>query len=80
MRCEIYCSCVCMSNFVPEKVFLRGVFFYYFYMKKTSAEGHRVLVLLYAENVLAKWRFWFGRRRTSWAAKGFADEELVALI
>ena len=33
-----------MSNFVPEKVFLRGVFLHYFNMKKTAAEIHRILV------------------------------------
>ena len=33
-----------MSNFVPEKLFLLGVFLHYFNMKKTAAESHRILV------------------------------------
>ena len=43
-----------MSNFVPEKVFLRGVLLYYLNMKKTSAESHRVLVKVYGEHSLAE--------------------------
>ena len=38
-----------MSNFVPEKVFLRGVLLHYFNMKKTAAESHRILVEVYGE-------------------------------
>ena len=34
---------VCMLNFVPEKVFLQGVLFHFFNMKKTAAESHRIL-------------------------------------
>ena len=33
-----------MSNFVPEKVFSRGLPLHYFNMKKTAAESHRILV------------------------------------
>ena len=33
-----------MSNFVPEKVFLRAVLLHYFNMKKTAAESYRILV------------------------------------
>ena len=39
-----------MLNFVPEKVFLRGVLFHYFNMKKTAAESHRILVEVYGEH------------------------------
>ena len=39
-----------MSNFVPEKVFLRGVLLHYFNMKKTAAESHRILVEVYVEH------------------------------
>ena len=41
-----------MSKFLPEKVFLRDVFFYYFNMKKNAAESHRILV--YGEHALAE--------------------------
>ena len=43
-----------MSNFVPEKVFLRGVLLHYFNMKKTAAESHRILVQVYGEHALAR--------------------------
>ena len=43
-----------MSNFVPEKVFLRGVLLHYFNMKKTAAESHRILVEVYGEHALAE--------------------------
>ena len=36
-----------MSNFVPNKVFLRGVLLHYFNMKKGAAESHRILVGVY---------------------------------
>lgn len=34
-----------MSTFVPEKLFLRGVLLHYFYMKKSAAKSHRILVV-----------------------------------
>ena len=43
-----------MSNFVPEKVFLRRVLLYYFNMKKTATESHRILVEVYGEHALAE--------------------------
>ena len=43
-----------MSNFLPENVFLRGVLLYYFDMKKTVAESHRILVEVYGEHALAE--------------------------
>ena len=42
-----------MSNFVPEKVFLRGVLLHYFNMKKTATESHRILVEVYSEHAIA---------------------------
>ena len=49
-----------MSNFVPEKVFLRGVY-HYFNMKKTAAESHHILMEVYDEHSLAerKCQKWF---------------------
>ena len=43
-----------MSNFVPEKVFLRGILLHYFNMKKTAAKSHRILVEVYGEHALAE--------------------------
>ena len=43
-----------MSNFVPEKVFLRAVLLHYFNMKKTAAESHRMLVEVYGEHAPAE--------------------------
>ena len=43
-----------MSNFVPEKAFLRGVLLHYFNMKKIAAESHRILVEVYGEHALAE--------------------------
>ena len=52
-----------MSNFVPEKVFLRGVFLHHFNMKKTAAESHRILVQVYGEHALAErmYQKWFAQ-------------------
>ena len=43
-----------MSNFVPDKVFLREVLLHYFNMKKNTAESHRILAEVYGEHALAK--------------------------
>ena len=79
-----------MSNFVPEKVILRGVL-HYFNMKKTAAESHRIFVEVYGEHALAErtCRKWFGRFKTCdfglededrpGQPKKFGDEELEAL-
>ena len=50
-----------MSNFVPEKMFLRGVLLHYFNTKKTAAESHRILVKVYGEHALAEQTYqkWF---------------------
>ena len=81
-----------MSNFVPKKVFLRGVFLHYFNMEKTAAESHRILVELYGEHALAErtCQKWFARFKSvnfdledeerPGQAKKFEDEELEALL
>ena len=81
-----------MSNFVPEKVFLRGVHLHYFNMEKTAAESHRILVEVYGEHTLTertcqKWFAWFksgdfgleDKERPGQPEK-FEDEELEALL
>ena len=64
-----------MSNFVPEKVFLRGVLLNYFNMKKTAAESHRGLVEVYGEHALAErtCQKWFARFKSG--DFGSEDEE-----
>ena len=81
-----------MSNFVPEKVFLRVVLLHYFNMKKTAAESHRILVQVYGEYALAErtCQKWFARFESGdfgWEdekrprqPKKFEDEELEALL
>ena len=63
-----------MSNFVPEKVFLRGVLLPYVNMKKTAAEGHLILVQVYGEHALAErtCQKWFARFKSG--DFGFEDE------
>ena len=64
-----------MSNFVPEKVFLRGVLLHYFNMKKTAAESHRILEEVYDEHALAErtCQKWFARFKSG--DFGLEDEE-----
>ena len=64
-----------MSNFVPEKVFLWGVLLYYFNMKKTAAESHRILVEVFDEHALAErtCQKWFARFKSGYF--GLEDEE-----
>ena len=64
-----------MSNFVPQKVFLRKVFLHYFNMKKTAAESHRSLVKVYDEHALAErtCQKWFARFKSG--NFGLEDEE-----
>ena len=76
-----------MSNFVPEKVFLRGLL-HYFNMKKTAAESHLILLEVYGEHALAerKCQKWFARFKSGdfgleneerpGQPKKFEDEEL----
>ena len=81
-----------MSNFVPEKVFLRGVLLHYYNMKKIAAESHRILVEDDGEHALAErtWQKWFARFKSGdfgledeecpEQSKKFQDEELEALL
>ena len=81
-----------MSNFVPEKVFLRGILFHYFNMKKIAAESHRILVEVYGGHALAErtCQKWFARFKSGdfdledeerlGQPKKFEDEELEALL
>ena len=81
-----------MSNFVPEKVFLRGVLLHYFNMEKTAVKSHRILVEFYGEHALAErtCKKWFARFKTGdfglddeerpGQAENFEDEELKALL
>ena len=64
-----------MSNFVPEKVFLRGVLLHYFNMKKTAAESHRILMEVYGEHALSErtCQKWFSRFKSG--DFGLEDEE-----
>ena len=64
-----------MSNFVLEKVLLRGVLLHYFNMKKTAAESHRNLVEVYGEHALAErtCQKWFARFKSG--DFGLEDEE-----
>ena len=80
-----------MSNFVPEKVFFRGVL-HYFNMKKSAADSHRILVEVYGEHALAErmCQKWFARFKSGdifleneerpGQPKKFKDEELEALL
>ena len=79
-----------MSNFVSEKVFLRGFLLHYFNMKKTAAESHRILVEIYGEHALAEQtcQKWFAQFKSGnfgledeerpGQPKKFEDEELEA--
>ena len=81
-----------MSNFVPVKVFLRGILLHYFNMKKTAAGSHRILVEVYGEDALAeptcqKWfarfksgDFGLGDEERPGQPKKFEDEDLEALL
>ena len=81
-----------MPNFVPEKVFLRGVLLHYFDMKKTVAGGHRILVEVYGEHALAErtCQKWFSRFKSGdfglqdeerpGQPKKFEDKEVEALL
>ena len=64
-----------MSNYVPEKVCLRGVLIHYFNIRKTAAESHRILVEVYGEHGLAvrTCQKWFARFKSD--DFGLEDEE-----
>ena len=64
-----------MSNFVPEKVFLRVVLLHCFNMKTTAAESHRILMEVYGEHSLSErmCQKWFARFKCG--NFGLEDEE-----
>ena len=77
-----------MSNFVPDKVFLREVLLHHFNMKKSAAESNRILVEVYGDHALAERTF--ARLKSGnfdledeerpGQPKKFEDEELEALL
>lgn len=81
-----------MENVVPKKSFLRGILFHYFFMKKSAAESHRILVELYGGNALSETtcRDWYRRcksgdfdvedKERSGRPQQFKDKELDALL
>ena len=81
-----------MSNFVPNKPYLRGILLHYFIQKKSAAEAHRILVETYGDHALSErtCRDWFNRfknddfdvqdRERSGVPKKFEDEELETLL
>ena len=81
-----------MSDFVLEKVFLRGVLLHYFNMKKTAAKSHRILMGVYGEHALIErtCQKWFARFKSGdfgledeeshGQPKEFENEELEALL
>lgn len=81
-----------MSEFVPEKVFLRGVLLHYFNMKKSATDSHRILLDVYGDHALGErtCQKWFVRFKSGnfdltdgerpGQPKKFQDEELEALL
>lgn len=81
-----------MSNFVPEKVVLRGSLVTFFHLKKTAAESYRLLVEAYSVHAPTQstCERWFVRFRNGdfdledkerpGQPKKFEDEELQALL
>ena len=57
-----------MSNFVPNKVYLREILSHYFIQNKSAAEAHRILVETYGNNALSNMtcRDWFRRFKNSY--------------
>jgi len=85
-------SALNMSSFVPNKQHLRGVLLYFFNLKKSAAEAHRLLTEAYPEYApsLATCERWFLRLRNGvfdvedkerpGQPKKFEDGELEALL
>ena len=80
-----------MADFVPKKVYLRGILQHSFIQKKSAAEAHRILVETYGDHALSETtcRDWFRRfknkdfdvedKERSGALKKFEDKELEVL-
>lgn len=81
-----------MSNFVPEKVVLRGSLITFFHLKKTAAESYRLLVEAYGEHTPTQktCERWFARfqsgnfdledKERPGQLKKFEDAELQELL
>jgi len=81
-----------MSNFVPEKRHLREVLLHYFFLKKSAADSHRLLVEAYKEYApsVSMCEKWFKRFRSNdfdlddkehgKPPKKFEDAQLEALL
>ena len=81
-----------MSDFVPKKVYMRGILQHYFIQKKFAAEAHRILVENYGNHALSETtcRDWFRHlknndfdvedKERSGTPKKFEDDELEALL
>lgn len=90
--CHLYFKALNMSDFVPRKVYLRGILLHYFIQKNSVAEAHRFFVETYGDHALSETtcRDWFRRfknydfdvedKERSGAPKTFEDEELEALL
>ena len=81
-----------MSSFEPNKLHLREVLIYFFNLKKSEAEAHRLLVETYREAALSErsCREWFQKfkngefdiedKERSGRPKVYEDVELEALL
>ena len=81
-----------MSSFESNKRRLRDILIYFFNLKKSSAETHRLLVEIYGEAALSErsCREWFQKfkdgefdiedKQRSGRPKVYEDEELEALL
>ena len=81
-----------MYTFVPNKVYLRGIWLHYFIQNKSAAEAHRILLQTYGGNALSDTicRDWFRRfknndfkledKESSGAPKKFEDKELDEIL
>ena len=84
--------CAKISSFEPNKRHFREVLFYFFNLKKSAAETHRLLVVTYSEAALSEgsYREWFqkfmngkfdiGDKERSGRPKVYEDVELEALL
>ena len=81
-----------MSDFVPKKVYLRGILLHYFIQKNSTAEAYRILFETYGSYALSEaiCRDWFRSFKNnnldfeykdrSGASKKFDEEKLEALL
>ena len=81
-----------MSSFEPNKRHLRELLIYFFNLKKSAAEAHRLLVETYGEAALSERNFheWFQKfkndkfniedKERSGRRKVYEDAELEALL